>query len=152
MCLLGQCGSGKEGLSHSLSLSSSTRDALLCDIAKVIQESWSEVLEGWFQCWYHAKLWSYFQGVRFYQPSLLFWGKATGPIPSLETVTNIIMNIPPGKESMSTKQSWLRILTSICSQGKLHYFYQEPYWHLHLVDVKMALRWQEGHGQKIKKF
>lgn len=105
MCLLGQCGWGKEGL--TLSLYSSTRDALLCDVVKVIQESWYEVLEGWFQCWCHAKLWSYFQGVRIL-PSLLFWGKGTGPIPSLETVTNIIMNISPGIESMSTKQSWLR--------------------------------------------
>lgn len=65
MCLLGQCGWGKEGL--ILSLYSSTRDALHCDVVKVIQESWYEVLEGWFQCWCHAKLWSYFQGVRFYQ-------------------------------------------------------------------------------------
>lgn len=41
-----QCGWGKEALSHSLSLSGSTMNTHLHDVADIIQESWSEVLEG----------------------------------------------------------------------------------------------------------
>lgn len=149
MCLLGQCGWGKEGL--TLSLYSSTRDALLCDVVKVIQESWYEVLEGWFQCWCHAKLWSYFQGVRFLTKSALL-RKRHRANPKLRNCDKYYHEYIPWHRKYVYKAILTQKATSICSQGKLPSFQQEPYWHLHFADVKMALRWEEGHRQKIKMF
>lgn len=130
----------------TLSLSGSTMDTHLHDVADIIQESWSEVLEGAAGARQTHGVTS--RDLAFSNQSALFLEKGTRPVPILETVvTKTVMDMFPDKESRSTKLSWLRRPSASVPKVNCHISGKRSVDYLHLIDVKMVPRWEWGHGR-----
>lgn len=132
----------------TLSLSGSTMDTHLHDVADIIQESWSEVLEGAAGARQTHGVTS--RDLAFSNQVCSFFGERYRASPNLRNGDKDCHGYVPWQRKQVHKVTLTQKAISICSQGKLPHLWQELCWLSSLNRREDGSEVRMGAGQKLK--